>query len=96
MLIESLLLAFPDDRTGRHEADVDHAVPVGDRFVVLNRGRMFGSYEKGEIDRDDLVQAMAGGAELAQLTHELESAIVETTSSGHMGVNVTEGGYSDS
>jgi simple sugar transport system ATP-binding protein len=55
-----------------------HAVPVGDYFVLLNRGRMFGSYAKGEIDRDELIQAMAGGAELAQLTHELESAIAAT------------------
>jgi simple sugar transport system ATP-binding protein len=69
-----------------------HAVPVGDRFVVLNRGRMYGSYEKGEIDRDDLVQAMAGGAELAQLTHEIESAIAGTASSGHTGVATTDSG----
>jgi simple sugar transport system ATP-binding protein len=55
-----------------------HAVPVGDRFVVLNRGRVLGSYAKGEIDRDELVQAMAGGAELAQLSHELETAIAAT------------------
>jgi simple sugar transport system ATP-binding protein len=52
-----------------------HAFPVGDRFVLLNRGRMFGSYDKGEIDRDELIQAMAGGAELDQLTHELERAM---------------------
>jgi simple sugar transport system ATP-binding protein len=52
-----------------------HAVPVGDRFVLLNRGRMLGTYDKGEIDRDELLQAMAGGAELEQLTHELETAI---------------------
>jgi simple sugar transport system ATP-binding protein len=55
-----------------------HAFPVGDRFVLLNRGRMFGSYDKGEIDRDELIQAMAGGAELTQLTHELERAIAAT------------------
>jgi simple sugar transport system ATP-binding protein len=55
-----------------------HAFPVGDRFVLLNRGRMFGGYGKGEIDRDELIQAMAGGAELTQLTHELERAIAAT------------------
>jgi simple sugar transport system ATP-binding protein len=55
-----------------------HAFPVGDRFVLLNRGRMFGSYDKGEIDRDELIQAMAGGAELDQLTHELERAMAGT------------------
>jgi simple sugar transport system ATP-binding protein len=49
-----------------------HAWPVGDRFVVLNRGRMLGSWDKGGISRDVLVKMMAGGAELEQLTHELE------------------------
>jgi hypothetical protein len=49
-----------------------HAWPVGDRFVVLNRGRMMGAWDKGAISRDELVRMMAGGAELEQLTHELE------------------------
>jgi simple sugar transport system ATP-binding protein len=49
-----------------------HAWPVGDRFVVLNRGRMLGAWDKGGIGRDELVKMMAGGAELDQLTHELE------------------------
>jgi simple sugar transport system ATP-binding protein len=49
-----------------------HAWPVGDRFVVLNRGRMMGAWDKGGISRDELVRMMAGGAELEQLTHELE------------------------
>ena len=49
-----------------------HAYPVGDRFVVLNRGRLMGDWARDEISRDDLVQTMAGGAELDQLTHELE------------------------
>jgi simple sugar transport system ATP-binding protein len=49
-----------------------HAHPVGDRFLVLNRGRSLGSFAKGEISRDELTRLMAGGAELDQLTHELE------------------------
>ncbi len=49
-----------------------HAFPVGDRFVILNRGRLEGSWSKGEISRDDLVKMMSGGAELDALTHELE------------------------
>jgi simple sugar transport system ATP-binding protein len=49
-----------------------HAWPVGDRFVVLNRGKMLGAWDKGGIERDELVRMMAGGAELEQLTHELE------------------------
>jgi len=49
-----------------------HAYPVGDRFVILNRGRLVGDWRRGEITRDDLVRNMSGGAELDQLTHELE------------------------
>jgi simple sugar transport system ATP-binding protein len=49
-----------------------HAYPVGDRFVILNRGRLMGDWRRGEITRDDLVKSMSGGAELDQLTHEIE------------------------
>ncbi len=52
-----------------------HAYPVGDRFVILNRGKLQGSWKRGEISRDELVQLMAGGAELDQLTHELEQEL---------------------
>jgi simple sugar transport system ATP-binding protein len=51
------------------------AYPVGDRFVVLNRGGMLGSWARGEIGRDELVRMMAGGAELEQLTHEIERVL---------------------
>jgi simple sugar transport system ATP-binding protein len=51
-----------------------HAYPVGDRFVVLNRGKLLGKWERGEISRDELVQMMAGGAELDELTHDLEQS----------------------
>ncbi len=49
-----------------------HAHPVGDRFLLLNRGRSMGSYAKGEVTREELTRLMAGGGELDQLTHELE------------------------
>jgi simple sugar transport system ATP-binding protein len=52
-----------------------HAYPVGDRFVVLNRGRLLGAWPRGEISRDELVKMMAGGAELEQLSHELERVL---------------------
>ena len=48
-----------------------HAFPVGDHFVLLNRGRVIGDHAKGEVTREQLVQEMAGGAELEALTHEL-------------------------
>ena len=52
-----------------------HAYPVGDRFVVLNRGKLLGDWRRGEISRDELVKMMSGGAELDQLTHELEQQL---------------------
>ena len=48
-----------------------HAYPVGDRFVILNRGRLMGDWRKAEISRDELVKQMSGGAELDALEHEL-------------------------
>jgi simple sugar transport system ATP-binding protein len=49
-----------------------HAYPVGDRFLLLKRGQSIGYFRKGEITRDELTALMAGGAELEELSHELE------------------------
>jgi simple sugar transport system ATP-binding protein len=54
-----------------------HAYPVGDRFVILNRGQSLGTFEKSEIDRQELVRLMAGGKELTELEHELEAIKLE-------------------
>ena len=54
-----------------------HAFPVGDHFVLLNRGRVIGDHAKADVTREQLVREMAGGAELDALTHELEG-VVET------------------
>jgi simple sugar transport system ATP-binding protein len=54
-----------------------HAYPVGDRFVILNRGRSLGTYDKGAIDQPELVRLMAGGRELAELEHELAAIKAE-------------------
>jgi simple sugar transport system ATP-binding protein len=59
-----------------------HAYPVGDRFVILNRGRTLGSYDRGEIDQTELVRLMAGGAELAELEHELAAIKAEISAPG--------------
>jgi simple sugar transport system ATP-binding protein len=50
-----------------------HAYPVGDRFLLLNRGQSIGYYAKEQITRDELTGLMAGGGELEQLSHELEA-----------------------
>jgi simple sugar transport system ATP-binding protein len=54
-----------------------HAYPVGDHFVILNRGQSLGTFAKAEIDRQELVRLMAGGRELVELEHELEEIQAE-------------------
>jgi len=56
-----------------------HAYPVGDRFVILNRGKSLGSYPRADIDQQELVRLMAGGHELTELQHELESMTAEVS-----------------
>jgi simple sugar transport system ATP-binding protein len=58
-----------------------HAYPVGDHFVLLNRGRVIGDYKRGEVTRDELIKQMAGGAELDALTHELERSLEQSAAS---------------
>jgi len=49
-----------------------HAYPVGDRFLLLKRGKAIGYYRKDNVTLEELTAQMAGGAELAELAHELE------------------------
>ena len=49
-----------------------HAYPVGDRFMLLRRGKSIGDYPKAELSLEDLTSMMAGGAELESLAHELQ------------------------
>ena len=51
-----------------------HAYPVADHFVILRRGTVYGDYTKEELPLEQLVQMMAGGADLEVLQHELEQA----------------------
>lgn len=55
-----------------------HAYPVGDHFVILRRGEVYGDYQKKDIPLEQLVQMMAGGADLEVLQHELEKAAAES------------------
>ena len=47
--------------------NVHHALAVGDRFTVLNRGKTLGTGIRGEVQADELQDMMAGGQELAKL-----------------------------
>jgi len=52
-----------------------HAYPVGDRFLLLNRGESLGDFSKTDITLDELTSLMAGGSELDELVQELESTM---------------------
>lgn len=49
-----------------------HAYLVGDHFVVLNLGRVELDAERADLSLGDLIQHMAGGAELEALEHEMQ------------------------
>ena len=55
--------------------NVRHAMAVGDRFTVLNRGKTLGTAMKGEISPEELQDLMAGGQQLAELEDSLEGTI---------------------
>jgi simple sugar transport system ATP-binding protein len=52
-----------------------HAYPVGDRFLILNRGHSLGNFAKEDLDQDALTGLMAGGAELRELQHEIAATV---------------------
>ncbi len=54
-----------------------HAYPVGDRFMLLRRGRSMGDFPKTEMPLDELISMMAGGSELEALSHELSRSLGE-------------------
>ena len=53
--------------------NVHHAYPIGDSFTLLNRGRSFGTFTKDTITKHEVLDMMAGGAEMRQLMNTLES-----------------------
>jgi simple sugar transport system ATP-binding protein len=55
--------------------NVRHAMAIGDRFTVLNRGETLGTAERGSITHDELQTLMAGGQELAELESSLGGTV---------------------
>ena len=51
----------------------NHAFLVGDRFYLLNRGRLINRFERNNVEIEELTKAMAGGKELEALTSEIEA-----------------------
>ncbi|XYK79827.1 MAG: ATP-binding cassette domain-containing protein [Labrenzia sp.] len=55
--------------------NVRHALAVGDRFTVLNRGQTLGTAQRGQITPDELQDMMAGGQELVALEDSLGGTV---------------------
>ncbi|MGI9426263.1 MAG: ATP-binding cassette domain-containing protein [Hyphomicrobiaceae bacterium] len=55
--------------------NVRHAMAVGDRFTVLNRGKTLGTAKRGEITPEELQDLMAGGQEMAELEGSLGGTV---------------------
>jgi simple sugar transport system ATP-binding protein len=49
-----------------------HAYTVGDRFVILKRGKVLGSWKKNELSQEEMIRRMSGADELEVLKHELD------------------------
>lgn len=49
-----------------------HAYIVGDRFIILKRGKTMGIWSKDELSREEMIRSMSGADELDALSHELE------------------------
>jgi len=52
--------------------NVQHALPIADRFTILSHGRLAGEFVRGEVDQDELLRLMGGGEELTELARELD------------------------
>jgi simple sugar transport system ATP-binding protein len=52
--------------------NVQHALPIGDSFTILTRGRSGGTFRRGELNAEQLHALMGGGSELEELQADLE------------------------
>jgi len=55
--------------------NVRHALAVGDRFTVLNRGKTLGTASRGNVSPEELQDMMAGGQEMATLEGSLGGTV---------------------
>ena len=55
--------------------NVRHAMAIGDRFTVLNRGQTLGTAKRGEIKPEELQDMMAGGQDMAELEGSLGGTV---------------------
>ena len=55
--------------------NVRHAMAVGDRFTVLNRGQTLGTATRGDVTVEELQDLMAGGQEMVELEGSLGGTV---------------------
>jgi simple sugar transport system ATP-binding protein len=56
--------------------NVNHAYPVADSFTLLNRGKSLGTFAKNEVSKEQVLDMMAGGAEMKKLMAELDEVTI--------------------
>jgi simple sugar transport system ATP-binding protein len=56
--------------------NVNHAYPVGDRFTLLNRGKSMGTFDKSQASREQVLDMMAGGAEMQSMLADLDGVTI--------------------
>jgi simple sugar transport system ATP-binding protein len=56
--------------------NVNHAYPVGNSFTLLNRGKSLGTFAKGAVTKDEVLDMMAGGVEMKELMDDLEDVAI--------------------
>ncbi len=61
-----------------------HAYPVGDKFIILKRGRTLGIWTKDELSREEMIRSMSGADELEALSHELDEVARRDTAAGEI------------
>ncbi len=52
-----------------------HAYTVGDRFIILKRGRAIGNWSRAEMSQEAMIRHMSGADELEVLSQELEASL---------------------
>jgi len=56
--------------------NVNYAYPVGDTFTLLNRGKSLGTFAKSAVAKDEVLDMMAGGAEMKAMMEDLEGVTI--------------------
>lgn len=64
--------------------NAQHALPVGDEFTVLTRGRATRPYSRDELTVESLTQLMGGGDELEQLQRSLAEDLAARKAAGRV------------